>query len=324
MQITPGRRLHADRRRVQPRRATAATRTIRSWSPRRAGPASTTCTPRANPAPSSRRPGSSHRPTPSAPIAVLHLDQHLERLQQLRRPQQLHQLDGPARRADRQRAAGPGRYTRTPIGEWWRRRRVPTALVRAARAVQRRSPEGEQARRSHARSPGIAPRAGRVAAARLAGARGLRLRHLLATPAARRRRSISTPTGCWSSAPTPSTGRAMYERIARLGRAARGGRFMYLGGNGLNCEVEYCRRRTAMRTQTHLTPWMELWACATRPIRTPGSTAASTARWQSEASLPALPPLSRDHDGSPVPRPRRRSLGVRRNRASRRRLFGRR
>jgi len=46
--------------------------------------------------------------------------------------------------------------------------------------------------------------------------------------------------------------RRQYERT-RDWVHGRGGRFMYLGGNGLNCEVEYVTP-TAMRTKTHLNP----------------------------------------------------------------------
>ena len=63
-------------------------------------------------------------------------------------------------------------------------------------------------------------------------------------------------TGCSSSASTPSTGRAaMLERVRDWIDA--GGRFVVLGGNSINCEVEPCRRRphAALPDPAHVHRW---------------------------------------------------------------------
>ena len=80
---------------------------------------------------------------------------------------------------------------------------------------------------------------GGMAPARLAGARGLRLRRLQRPPAPLRRARSDGVQGGRSPASIPNTGRASSTAASRNGCRREGGNFLYLGGNGLNCEVEF-------------------------------------------------------------------------------------
>ena len=136
---------------------------------------------------SSPSPGSSPRPRPARPDRGAGLEHHLERLQQLRRPEQLHQRRPACRRTptvnarqDLNRYTDPTLQRLGPPG-----RRLPAPLVRPPRADQ---PHPAR-RRGHRPDRGprrLPPRPGRVAAAGLARARGLRLRLLRRDPAPRR------------------------------------------------------------------------------------------------------------------------------------------
>ncbi len=101
---------------------------------------------------------------------------HLERLQQLRRAEQLHPSGPLSADADGQRPPGAEALHR-PGARQLRHGRLRPALVRPARADQ--SCAGARAGHRSDRGAGRLPRrAGRVAAAGLAGARGLRVRLL--------------------------------------------------------------------------------------------------------------------------------------------------
>ena len=84
---------------------------------------------------------------------------------------------------------------------------------------------------------GVPPRPGRVAAARLARTQGFAYDYYAETQlddGTLDLRSIA----CWSSRVHPEYWtRRMYERVKRW-VFEEGGRLVYLGGNGLNCEVE--------------------------------------------------------------------------------------
>ena len=85
---------------------------------------------------------------------VMAFDEHLERLQQLRRPLELRELHGPAGRADRLRPPGARALPRGRLRRLAQPRRgVSAAVVRAAGAVQLR-PRGRLARRPDRGPPG--------------------------------------------------------------------------------------------------------------------------------------------------------------------------
>ena len=150
--------------------------------------ASTTSRPKPSRARSSRSRGSwRRRRARSRAIADRghHVDQHLERVQQLRRPQQLRELHPSAARADRQRAPG-SEALQAPV-----RRRVGVARTRStsrSRSSGRSRATWCRESAGPIRSPAASqsPRPGGMAAARLAGARRLRLRRLQRPAAGRR------------------------------------------------------------------------------------------------------------------------------------------
>ena len=118
------------------------------------------------------------------------LEHHLERLQQLRRPQQLHPRRRAAAHADRQLPAGPPALHATPSSCTWDAADVRPAVVRPPRAVQ-----PHRLRRADHRPDrgpaGLPPRPGRVAAARLA--RATRASPTTSTP---RRSSTTARSTC--------------------------------------------------------------------------------------------------------------------------------
>ena len=262
-------------------------------------------------------PGSSRPRSQPRPIAVARLDQHLERLQQLRRPQQLHQRRRGCRRSrpstrgqdllryqPAARSASGARRTTTyaPLSF---ERPEPCNLV----------PEDTAGHRPDRRPPGVPPGPGGVAAARLAGARGLRLRPLrraqLHDGDARPRR---LPRADPQRAPGVLVARRCTERVKDW-VFERGGRLMYLGGNGLNCEVEFLdadARCAASRTS--LQPAASS-ACRIRTTRRASSRAASTApsRVGGEPARRRLRPRPGIMTAAPVSRSERGSLGLRRH-----------
>jgi N,N-dimethylformamidase len=78
--------------------------------------------------------------------------------------------------------------------------------------------------------------------------------------------------------------RVMFERVRNW--VDRGGRLLYLGGNGINCEVELPTPAT-MRCKTHLRPRTGRSACAIRPIPNGTTRAAFTARRLRKAACSA-------------------------------------
>ena len=114
---------------------------------------------------------------------------------------------------------------------------LPAAIVRPPGAVQPHRLCRED-HRPDRRATGVPPRPGRMAAARLA-----RIGRASPTTTTPKRnsmtaRSTSPRIACWSPRFIPEYWtRRMYERVKRW-VFEEGGRLVYLGGNGLNCEVE--------------------------------------------------------------------------------------
>ena len=146
---------------------------------------------------------------------------HLERLQQFRRPQQLHQRRRAAGHADRQlRARNCRAISDAEFGTWGYPAYAPLSFDR---------PEpindialDEQHHRSDRRPAGVPPRAGRMAAARLAGTRRLRLRPLRRARSSTTARSICRSIACSSISTHPEYWtRRMYDRVKQLGLRGR-------------------------------------------------------------------------------------------------------
>ena len=150
----------------------------------------------------SRSPGSSRRRGRRA-RGRAGLEHHLERLQQLRRPQQLHSRRRACRHADRQRPPGPESATATPSSSAGARRR--TRRCRSIAPSRSTTSTSTSDHRPHRGPAGLPHRPGRVAAARLARAARASLRLLRRNPAPRRHpRSVAYRV--LSSAPIPNTG----------------------------------------------------------------------------------------------------------------------
>ena len=130
----PRRRLHPDRRRLEP---TRVTRRRRSRSPRRSGPGLYYFHARTASGTFFGFPWVVAPASPTARGRGDRVDQHVERVQQLRRPQQLHQPDRAAAGADGERPPGPGALQRAATASG-----VPTndeyaaAVLRPPGAVQ--------------------------------------------------------------------------------------------------------------------------------------------------------------------------------------------
>ena len=140
------RRLHADRRRLEQVRLHQPL--LHQYVEAPPGPGSITSSQDRPGGASSPSPGSSRPQQPTAPDRRPGLEHHLERVQQLRRPQQLHQPRPAARDPDRQRPAGAQAVHRSR-GNHLRHRRLCPALLRPARADQ---PHRLRTRKSPTRS----------------------------------------------------------------------------------------------------------------------------------------------------------------------------
>ena len=195
--------------------------------------------------------------------------------------------------------------------EWFAPDGRSAAVVRAAGARSTSSPRGADRDDPIAGRQGNHLAPGRMAPARLAGAQGLRLRRLRRRAARRRHPRPRRVPRADRSARIPSTGRGGSTSARRTGSTSAAAGFVYLGGNGLNCEVELSGPGVMMRTKTHSgrstaasasgiradpTHWLDRRFHATvGPRRAPGG----------------RHDRDRDHDRRAVPGGRRRPLGLR-------------
>ena len=317
----PRRRLHPDRRRVEQASATAA-RTTPSSSPAPSAPGCTTSTPKTESGalllvPLGRRAGAADRADRRA-----RLDQHLERLQQLRRPQQLHQRRPACRR---RRPSTPGSTC--------------PATPRPAPSANGASPDEDYPPLSFDRPEPFnhiaggrprSPTRSRAASAchlapaewRLLGwleregfAYDLYAEHQLHDGTldldAYRVLIISVHPEYWS--------REMYRARQGRGSSSAAAGCMYLGGNGLNCEVEFLDDADAALPES---PAGDRRAARhARPERPDALSGEPLPPHRRERGEPARRrhDRHRHHDRRAVPGGRRRPLGLRRHRAAERR-----
>ena len=179
-------------------------------------------------------------------------DEHLERVQLLRRPEQLRQRLRPCRHADSQFAAGPEAVRRRRL----RRvagagRGVCAALLRAAGAAAATFPNMQPSPTPlRAATPATwrRPNGARWRGWSAKASATIFIRRRSFTPAS----STSTPTAVVLLTSIPNTGRARCSAGSKSWVHERGGRLIYLGGNGLNCEVEFRTRHDGHALRSRL------------------------------------------------------------------------